>query len=250
MHIESFGDGPDLVLLHGWAMHGGVFAPLAEPLARHFRLHVVDLPGHGWSRDDTTPLEPAACARAIIAATPPGAWLGWSFGGLIAQRAALDHPDHVRALALIAASPRFVAGPGWACGIARDVLAGFAAGLRTDWRHTVDGFLALEVLGSEHAKAELRELRARVFGRGAPALPALLEGLAILDAVDLRGELPRLAVPSLWIAGRRDRLIPPAAMRWSAGVAPGGRYLELDGGHAPFIAHAGDITAALHGIAA
>ena len=55
MHIEVTGSGPALVLIHGWALHGGIFAPLVERLAPHFELHVVDLPGHGHSRDDATP---------------------------------------------------------------------------------------------------------------------------------------------------------------------------------------------------
>ncbi|RBE90559.1 pimeloyl-[acyl-carrier protein] methyl ester esterase, partial [Xanthomonas oryzae pv. oryzae] len=53
MHIDVIGHGPALVLLHGWALHGGVFAPLVERLAPHYQLHLVDLPGHGFSRDDS-----------------------------------------------------------------------------------------------------------------------------------------------------------------------------------------------------
>ena len=52
MHIETVGQGPDLVLIHGWALHGGVFAPLVARLSGRFRLHLVDLPGHGHSRDE------------------------------------------------------------------------------------------------------------------------------------------------------------------------------------------------------
>ena len=52
MHIETCGSGPDLVLIHGWAMHGGIFAPLTPLLREHFRVHLVDLPGHGYSVDD------------------------------------------------------------------------------------------------------------------------------------------------------------------------------------------------------
>ena len=65
MHIETLGHGPDLVLIHGWALHGGVFAPLAERLASRFRLHLVDLPGHGYSRDPAETLGPAGGASAI-----------------------------------------------------------------------------------------------------------------------------------------------------------------------------------------
>ncbi|OWY84390.1 pimeloyl-[acyl-carrier protein] methyl ester esterase, partial [Raoultella ornithinolytica] len=45
MHIDVTGRGPDLVLIHGWALQGGVFAPLVQRLADQFTLHLVDLPG-------------------------------------------------------------------------------------------------------------------------------------------------------------------------------------------------------------
>jgi pimeloyl-[acyl-carrier protein] methyl ester esterase len=74
---------------------------------------------------------------------------------------------------------------------------------------------------------------------------ALCDGLATLEASDLREALATLAMPSLWIAGRRDRLVPPAAMRWSAGQSPRGSYLELNSGHAPFLEHADAVADAL-----
>ncbi|HRA24442.1 MAG TPA: alpha/beta fold hydrolase, partial [Usitatibacteraceae bacterium] len=49
LHVELAGQGPDLVLLHGWGLHGGVWQGLARELAPAFRLHLVDLPGHGHS---------------------------------------------------------------------------------------------------------------------------------------------------------------------------------------------------------
>ena len=79
------------------------------------------------------------------------------------------------------------------------------------------------------------------------AIPAraLQEGLVLLDRLDVRAELPRLRVPSLWISGRRDRLVPPAAMAWSAAQC-GGRFVEIaHAGHAPFIGHAHAVADAL-----
>jgi pimeloyl-[acyl-carrier protein] methyl ester esterase len=84
-----------------------------------------------------------------------------------------------------------------------------------------------------------------VFDRGEPALQALCDGLEILDRTDLRADLSALRVPSLWIAGRRDKLIPPAAMAWAAQHSPAGRYLELSAGHAPFIGHAAAVAEAI-----
>ena len=249
MHIERQGTGPDLVLLHGWAMHAGIFAPLTRALSLHFRLHLVDLPGHGFSRDDASSLELADCAHRIADATPRAIWLGWSLGGLIALRAALDLQKSVRGVVLIASSPRFVVGADWPQGVAPTVFAEFAAGLAHDYRPTIERFLALEALGSEQTRVELRELKAHVFERGEPARAALEQGLHILSATDLRAEMPRLIMPGLWIAGRRDRLINPAAMQWAA-TQSGGKYIECNSGHAPFLAHARALADAIAAFAA
>src|SRR5664279_5859745 len=204
MHIDRRGEGPDLILLHGWAMHAGIFAPLTRALEPHFRLHLVDLPGHGASRDDVA-FELADTARRIAAATPRAIWLGWSLGGIVALRAALDEQANVRGLVLNASSPRFVANDDWPLGVGSHVLAEFSQGLAQNYRGTIERFLALEAMGSDHVRSELRELKAHVFERGEPASSALELGLDILQTADLRGELARIAVPSLWIAGRRDR---------------------------------------------
>ncbi|HEU4663129.1 MAG TPA: pimeloyl-ACP methyl ester esterase BioH [Dokdonella sp.] len=244
MHIETHGGGADLVLIHGWAMHGGIFAPLLAALAPHFRVHLVDLPGHGLGRDETR-FDVADSARRIAAATPRALWVGWSLGGLVALRAALDAPEHVRGLVMLASSPRFVAAPDWPHGVATTVFGEFASELHARYRHAIERFLALETLGSAHAQAELRELKHIVFARGEPRLDALCDGLAALDANDLRGALPALAMPSLWIGGRRDRLVPPGALRWAAEHAPRARHLEFNGGHAPFLDFAPAIADAL-----
>lgn len=244
LHIESVGSGPDLVLVHGWAMHGGVFASLVERLLAHFRVHVVDLPGHGHSRDEPR-FDVAESARRIAAACPRALWVGWSLGGLVALEAALQMPARVRGVALLAASPRFVAAPDWAHGVAASVFAEFASELHLRYRHAIERFVALETMGSPHAQAELRDLKARVFARGEPAVDALCDGLAALETTDLRGALARLEMPSLWIAGRRDRLVPPAAVQWSARQSAQGRYLELNSGHAPFLEHADAVVDAL-----
>ena len=73
MFIETRGHGPALALIHGWAMHGGLFAPLADRLADRYTLHLVDLPGHGHARDDATPLEKALLARRMGFALTPKA---------------------------------------------------------------------------------------------------------------------------------------------------------------------------------
>ena len=151
MHIDVTGQGPDLVLIHGWALQGGVFAPLVQRLADRFTLHLVDLPGHGHSREDTTPLRLPFVVNAIAAATPPAVWCGWSLGGLFALHAAATLPK-VRGLAMIAATPRFVRGDDWPHAVEPAVFEQFGRELATDFGGTLERFLALDVMGSAHAR--------------------------------------------------------------------------------------------------
>lgn len=238
MHIEVRGSGTPLVMLHGWAMHGGVFAPLLARLEANFQLHIVDLPGHGRSRDSALPLELAAIAGEVAARTPPAAWLGWSLGGLVALHAAQSLPSRVHSLVMLCASPRFVRAPDWPQGMDESVLRGFADELHRDYTATIDRFLLLEAQGSDHLREEIRLLRQQVFAFGQPRPGSLLDGLARLRDSDLRAGLAAMSMPSLWIAGRRDRLVSPASMELAAQLS-GGRFIRIEhGGHAPFLTHA------------
>ncbi|HEY7873141.1 MAG TPA: pimeloyl-ACP methyl ester esterase BioH [Rudaea sp.] len=245
MHVETSGAGPDLVLIHGWAMHGGIFEPLTRRLRERFRLHVVDLPGHGFSSDDDTKLDPPTCAKKLLDTLPRAIWIGWSFGGLVSLHAALMNPVKVRGIVQIAASPRFVAALDWPHGVAPDVFTQFESGLRRDYRATIERFLALEAIGSDDAQAELRDLKTRVFERGEPAVAALECGMRELETADLRARIRELAAPNLWIAGRRDRLVPAAAMRWAAQQNPQSRFVEISSGHAPFVSHPAQVADAI-----
>ena len=245
LHVEVVGRGAPLVLLHGWAMHGGVFAPLVARLRDRFELHVVDLPGHGLSRDCDVPLTLDAAVDAIVAHVPPAPWCGWSLGGLIALHAAVERPRHTTSLAMLCASARFVRGEDWRFGVSPEIFRDFATGLRSDYRGTLDRFVALEAFGSDHAKDEIRALRDDLFARGEPRASVLADGLDLLKNSDLRDAMPRLRSPSLWLAGRRDRLVDARAMRDSAALSAGATSVHVvdHAGHAPFLTHA-DVVAA------
>ena len=252
LHIDVVGNGPPLVLLHGWAMHGGVFAPLVDCLRDRYTLHLIDLPGHGASHGSTVPLALEPCVEAIFSQVPDAPWCGWSLGGLFALHAAATRPQRVPRLAMICASPRFVRDAAtdgdWRYGVSREIFHDFAAGLRDDYRGTLDRFVALEAFGSDHVKDELRALRQQLFARGAPTSGALADGLSLLETTDLRALLPALPPGSLWLAGRRDRLVDPRAMRLAAARAPAaGFHLLEHAGHAPFLTHAREVAAHLTG---
>ena len=246
LHLDVVGTGRlPLVLIHGWAMHGGVFGPLLDALHDRCTMYVVDLPGHGYSRDCDLPLEPRRCAEAIAAITPPALWLGWSLGGLVALTAALELPQQVLGLAMLCATPKFVRDDSWPHGNDVSMVRKLATDLETDYHATLERFLALEAMGSPDPRAELRQLRSLVFARGEPTLRALQQGIDVLEQTDLRAALTRLDSPNAWLAGRRDRLVPPQAMQWSA-QAGHGRFEQIEhAGHAPFFGHAEAVAQAL-----
>lgn len=247
MHLEISGAGPPLVLIHGWAMHGGIFASLVRELATHFECHVVDLPGHGAS-EERDGLDLDRTVDRLLAMLPPAPWLGWSLGGLLALEAGVRAPQRVPALVALAASPRFVVAPDWPHAVAHAVFEQFGSDLARDYRATIERFIALEVHGDAHARDEIRWLRERLAERP-PCDPRILaDGLAILADCDLRPELPKLRVPSLWIAGQRDRLVPWQALQAAAANAPGGRFQRIDrAGHAPFLSQPEVVAAAVRG---
>ena len=241
LHVEVAGRGPPLVLLHGWGLHGGVFAPLVARLSTRFQMHLVDLPGHGHSRESLTPLTLHDCAAQILRQTPAAPWLGWSLGGLVALHAAAVSTQ-VRALAMIASTPRFVRATDWSHAVEPEVFVQFARDLEQDHATTLQRFLALDTMGSDHARSELRTLKDTLYARGEPSAQALRQGLALLQDSDLRASLPSLRIPSLWLSGRRDRLVPPAAVA-AAAVAAGGCHVDVPGGaHAPFLGHADQVV--------
>ncbi|TCO80128.1 carboxylesterase BioH (pimeloyl-CoA synthesis) [Plasticicumulans lactativorans] len=246
LYVRHYGAGPDLVLLHGWGMHAGVWEDVIEGLVDDWRVTVLDLPGHGRSRG--LPLGDLATLAATVAAHAPrhASWIGWSLGGLVAQRIALDHPARVRRLVLVGANACFGARPDWPHGMAAETLEQFAANLAQDYRATLKRFIALEVLDSDNAAEQLRRLREIVFEHGAPDPAALADGLAILGAADLRHEWPRLALPVRLLAGRRDKLVPAAAAAALAQLAPDARAHVFErAGHAPFFSHPEAFLAAL-----
>lgn len=246
LHLECVGAGPDLGLIHGWAMHGGIWNGVAQELARSFRLHIVDLPGHGRSQ----PLVKAtleSLAAAVAEVIPAQAAVcGWSLGAQVAMRVALDHPGRVSRLVLVSGTPRFVREGGWPFGVEREVLEAFERDLERDYEGTLRRFLALQARGSDRARDLIQTLRAQLFERGRPGLETLKAGLGILLATDLRHDVVRIAQPTLLIHGQRDLLTPPGAGRWLSTNLGNARFALLSRcAHAPFLSDPGTFCESL-----
>jgi pimeloyl-[acyl-carrier protein] methyl ester esterase len=233
LHHEVRGAGPDLVMVHGWGMHAGVWSDWADRLATRWRVHLVDLPGHGLSDYSVGPrLDDWSAAVAEV--VPAGAWwLGWSLGGLVTLNLARLAPHTVRGLLLIASTPRFVTAADWPCAVDAAVFEHFAGQLRQAVERTLVRFLSLQVRGSDESGGALRHLRAVLRERPYPQAEALAAGLQLLRNSDLRRALPELDIPIGWLFGERDTLVPMAA-----GTRLPGRQAVIAGAaHAPFLSH-------------
>ncbi len=237
LSLYRSGSGPDLVLVHGWGMHAGVWGEFAGELSNDFRLSLLDLPGHGGSGFDPTARTLNDWAAACLDAAPPYAiWVGWSLGALVGVQAALTEPRRVAALILMGGTPRFVQGPDWPCATAAETLLQFRNDLASDPGGTLGRFLALQVRGAVGATATLRTLRRSLVGVSAPQPQALDAGLDLLQNTDLRHRLADLAVPSLWLLGERDTLVPPSLADRLPDYLRSGRVRLIRGaGHAPFL---------------
>lgn len=249
LYSHTAGQGAEVVLLHGWGMHSGVWEDVTEALLDDYRITLVDLPGHGYSRLSETSHTLTELSQAVADLAPPKAiWIGWSLGGLIAQRVALDRPNQIARLVLVASSPCFVGRPDWPHGVDYAVLHAFAENLSRDYRATLKRFLALEVHGSEHEYQQLRLLREMIFQHGEPDSAALRDGLTILETQDLRGEFPAIACPTLLLMGKRDNLVPVSAGPAMQGLLPNGRLHVFEGAaHAPFFSHLPEFIQQLRG---
>ena len=250
LHIEVTGNGPDLVLLHGWGLNVRVWDGLVEELRDRHRLIAVDLPGHGkspWTPGRNTPAEQAWLLHSTLAPISNRySLLGWSLGGQIALDLAAAMPAQIEKLVLVATTPRFTAAPDWPYGMKLEVITKMATQLRTDYQRTVRDFLDLQVRGSMDGNGVVEQLRRALSVHGEAKPEALEAGLNTLATSDLRPTVPHVRTPTLVIAGQNDRITAPGASRVLATTLPDARYVEMRrAAHAPFLSHRKEFTAVL-----
>lgn len=238
LHIEIYGQGKTIVLLHGWAMHTGVWRDFARQLAQHARVVCVDLPGHGRSPLDQ-PFALPAIATAIMDALDeaPCYWLGWSLGALVALEIARQAPEKVRGLILLAGTPCFVQQQGWV-GMDAALLDTFAKNLAANREATILHFMALQVHGLMGAEQLLSTLKTYLAEELSISPEVLQAGLVILKNTDLRRVLASLSCPILAIFGTRDTIVPIAVATQVQQLSPLAQAVIIQkSGHVPFLSH-------------
>ncbi|NQY26790.1 MAG: pimeloyl-ACP methyl ester esterase BioH [Piscirickettsiaceae bacterium] len=242
MHIKVIGQGPDLVMLHGWSMNSAVWHDLAENLAKSYTLHLVDLPGHGESDWQDGALELATIVENLASQLPEKAvYLAWSLGGLISLDFADRYPQRVTKLILLAASPCFVKAKQWDCAMDAVIFNAFADNLQDNQAETLQRFLLLQARGSQHSRDTIRQLSHQLTIGNPPNSMALQEGLKVLINSDMRPQLAALNCPVTMILGERDTLIPTAMLSEAQQLnSKLTTHLLAGVGHAPFIAQAAE----------
>ena len=238
IHTEVYGQGQPLVMIHGWAMHSGVWREFARQLAGCRQVICLDLPGHGRS-EAVSPFTLERISEALLDAVPVEKFslLGWSLGSTVAIDMAARCPERVESLLIVAGNPQFVQSDDWP-GVTAEVLDAFAAQLSTDVRQTLIRFLALQVNGLPDAKFMLQMLKNALLECEPPDADVLQAGLAILKQSDLRDAAARLQCHVNFIHGDRDRLVPLACGEAMRRLNPAiDVHVMESAGHIPFLSH-------------
>lgn len=262
IHLETFGQGKPIVLVHGWAMHTGIWREFAQQLAQNYRVTCIDLPGHGRS-EKIDPFTLERISDELVNIIPPApsfvkkrggiCWLGWSLGAAVVLDIASRYPERVSSLILLAGNPSFtVRATGWPPGTQIEqwpgmdvrLLEDFAEHLNKDCQATLLRFLSLQVNGMPDRKALLKTLKTTVFECAAPDTNTLLGGLDILKQADMRPVLSGLNIPVSIILGGLDTLVPVAVGSKMQQLLPSVELNIIDrAGHVPFLSHSRETLA-------
>jgi 2-succinyl-6-hydroxy-2,4-cyclohexadiene-1-carboxylate synthase len=204
-----------VVLVHGFTQTLAAWGPVAERLAGRWQVVRVDLPGHGGSGRVRVGF--AEAAGLVGEAGGAGVYCGYSLGGRLCLRLALDRPDLVRGLVLVGASPG-IADPGARAGrrAADEALAG---GIERDGVAAfLDRWLAGPLFATLPAEAAGRAER---LANTADGLAYALRRLGTGAQEPLWDRLAALRRPTLLVAGARDAKF--AAIARQLADAAGGR---------------------------
>jgi 2-succinyl-6-hydroxy-2,4-cyclohexadiene-1-carboxylate synthase len=191
-----------IVLLHGFAGTGAMWAGVRVALGPGAGIQTPDLRGHG-ARSAVRPVSFAGCVADVLAVAPPRFVLGgYSQGGRIALHVALAAPERVSALVLVAATAgiddaedraaRRRADTALALELQRDGLAQFAVAWTTQPLFAEDPPIA---------RAAQRADIARCTPDG---LAAALRGIGTGEMEPLWDRLPELTMPAQVVVGERD----------------------------------------------
>jgi pimeloyl-[acyl-carrier protein] methyl ester esterase len=238
IHQETFGKGKPIVMVHGWAMHSGMWRDFIQQLAQHYQVTCIDLPGHGRSEKlEPFTLEQISTALVNVLPDEPSCWLGWSLGATVVLDIASRFPERCVSLILLAGNPCFTQKQQWH-GVNGRLLDIFADNLNKNCRATLLRFLSLQVNNLPAYKALLKELETAIYECAIPDDQTLQDGLKLLKQSDLRSVLSAIDIPVSSILGNKDILVPVAVGQKMQQLLPEMELNIIDkAGHVPFLSH-------------
>jgi len=234
-----------VVLVHGFTQTLTSWEPVAERLAGQYEVVRVDLPGHGASGEVQVGFEEAAGLMGEAGGV--GVYVGYSLGGRLCLRLALERPALVRGLVLIGASPG-IADPGQ-----REARRGADEALarrieRDGIEVFLDAWLAGPLFSSLPLEAAGREER---LANTAEGLAYALRRLGTGVQESLWDRLGELRPPALLVAGERDPKFAGIAREMAAAVGPAARVAVVAGaGHAVHLERPAETAALVEGFVA
>ena len=223
------GSGPAVWIFHSLLADAGSCIPLAKALSDHFTVTLPHLPGFGGSVATAPALASVAdqMAAAIEGSEHPVAIIGNGYGSFVALMLALRHPGLVRRLALAGTGAAF-SEPG------RQAFRTMGAAVGSKGLPAIADVAMRRLFAPEFQQAnpELMAERRAAFLATDPAV--FIGACGELASLDLRGEVGRLSVPLLALAGDGDEATPAPMARELASLVPGARYEDLAGlAHVP-----------------
>ncbi|MCW0235331.1 MAG: alpha/beta hydrolase [Ferrovibrio sp.] len=244
MHVFDKGSGRPLIFLHGWASHGGYFAPQVEALTRDFRLVIPDLPGHRRSWAPLNELSIARLAtglRSLIVEhrLDKPILIGWSMGAMVAfDYIAQFGTERIGGLVIEDMTVKITNEPGWRFGIRNgfDTAQSAAAvtAMREDWACYSQNAMPRLFARGRIPDAQLGSwVAAEIARNDGLAMAALWQSMA---EQDYRPLLPQLALPVLVLHGGESQLYESAVGQWMAANIAGARRCCFDNaGHSPHL---------------
>lgn len=220
--------GPDrIVLVHGFTQTLRSWDRLAALLSETFQVVRVDLPGHGGSGD--VDLSFTETAEAIGEAGGAATYVGYSLGGRLCLRLALDHPELVQALVLVGASPGLAdAGERAARREADETLAAEIERMGT--AAFLDRWLAQPLFATLQPAAD--DLEARLANTPA-GLATALRRLGTGVQEPLWDRLGELKMPVLALTGQEDATFSRLAVEMAGAIGVNAQAVAVAGaGHA------------------
>ena len=224
---DLHGSGPAVALIHGFGLNRAMWQWQLPALAPHFRVLNYDLFGHGESAPPAGRPDLAMFSEQLLrlmdhCGIERAAVVGFSLGGMIARRFALDHPDRLSALAILHSAHDRT--PAEREAVRRRVAHTREHGPAANVDSALERWFTPAFRAADPERIAL--IRRWITSNDAAVFPRIYRVLAEDDAEIVEG-LERIACPTLVMTGEDDPGNTPAMSKAMADLIPGARLVIL-----------------------